>query len=117
MRFSGLIYEAIAAARRHGQRCKLFHPVLEIRLPHGGYFVEMAPTQTVRATAAASLRKDQSDFARSLYLLCSVMRCAAGETAGPANLAYAVHSPLVVTDDARLAQRVFDILPAVPRLT
>src|SRR6185436_18392570 len=44
VRFNGRVFEAIDAARKHRQRCDLYHAALVVDLDGGRYTIELAPS-------------------------------------------------------------------------
>ena len=116
VRLNGIVYEAVTATLERRPRRALFHSVLSIDLPHGHYMVEMTPVPDQRGAARGVVAEGPVGL-RSLAQLrlfrYEVRRWRDGIVP---DLGFAVESPVRVTDDADLAQRVFDLLPKVPTL-
>ena len=116
VRLNGIVYEAIVAARQHRPRRALYHSVLSLDLPHGHYMVEMTPQPDARGRDRGVVAEGPVGL-RSLGALrlfrYEVRRWRDGTVP---DLAYAVASPVRLSDDLDTAQRVFDALPRVPRL-
>lgn len=116
VRLNGIAYEAVSAAVQRRHRRALYHSVLALELPHGTYMVEMTP-QPDAALAERGVVAEGPVGLRVLGHLrlfrYEVRRWRDGIVP---DLADAVSSPVRVSDDVRLAQRVFDALPLVPRL-
>ena len=114
VRGSGLVYEAIAAARGHRRRCDLYHAALVVALGRDRYAVELAPSpdageagRGVVATGAVGSR-----HLRRLRLFRYEVRCLCGGSIP--DLAAAVGGPRVLTGDPGIARRLLDLLAAVP---
>lgn len=116
VRGNGIMYEAISAAIEHRPRCHLYHSALGIVLPHGRYTVEMTPVPDGDSAARGVVAEGPVGLrvaGRLRMFRYEVRRWRDGVVP---DLAYAVGSALRVTDDGCVAQRVFDVLPGVPRL-
>ncbi len=113
VRLNGRVFEAVAARLDHRDRCDLYHSALEVRIPEGRYVIEQAPSRSwgaqrgvvnegaVGARAAGRLRLFRYEVRRWLD----------GEIP---DVAEAVESPQRATEDAALARRLLDLVPAVP---
>jgi hypothetical protein len=115
VRFNGRVFEAIVAARRHRQRCDLFHAVLVAELDGDRYTIELAPSpdadeasRGVVATGAVGSRR-----VGWLRLFRYEVRCWRGGRI--ADLGEAVGGPRRLTGDARIARRLLDLVAVVPR--
>ena len=116
VRLNGIVYETIRSTLERRGRCDLYHTALEIHLPGGRFSVEMTPVPD-NAGHERGVVAEGPVGARSLGRLrlfrYEVRRWRDGVVP---DLGFAVASPIRVADDLVLAQRVFDLLPRVPRL-
>ncbi len=118
VRFSGATYEAITARLRHRERCDLYHAALIAHTAAGSFTIEMTPVPTgsdradrgVVAEGPVGVR-----WARRLRVFRYEIRT--WRDGIIPDLPYAVASPVRITEDAALAQRVIDVLPHVPTPT
>ena len=115
VRFNGRVFEAIEAARRHRQRCDLYHSALAIELERDRYTIEVAPSpdadeagRGVIATGAVGSR-----YVGWWRLFRYEIRCWRGGSIP--DLVEAVGEPRRLTSDPQVARRLLDIVPAVPR--
>jgi hypothetical protein len=115
VRVNGRIFEAIAAARRHRQRCDLYHAALIVALDGDRYTIELAPSPNadeasrgVVATGAVGSR-----HVGWLRLFRYEVRCWRGGSIP--DLGDAVGGPRRLSSDPRLARRVLDLVATVPR--
>jgi hypothetical protein len=114
VRPSGRVYEALAARREHRPRRDLYHSALEVRAPAGRFMIESAPLRAadgpergVVAEGAVGAR-----WAGRLPLFRYEVRC--WRDGIIPDLAEAVDSPRLLTDDAETAGRVLALAPEVP---
>ncbi len=114
VRFNGRVFEAIAAARRHRQRCDLYHAALVVELDGDRHTIEIAPSpdadeasRGVVATGAVGSR-----HAGRLRLFRYEVRCWRGGTIP--DLVEAVGAPHRITNDPAVARRMLDLVTAVP---
>src|SRR3954451_18684337 len=114
VRFNGVLYEAVAAALAHRARCDIYHSALSIVRPEGTYWVEMTPVpdqfgeqRGVVATGPVGLR----GLGRARLFRYEIRRWREGIVP---DLAYAVASPVTITDDPAVAGDIFDELGEVP---
>jgi hypothetical protein len=116
VRFNGIVYEALCARIERRQRRDLYHSVLELDLPHGHYWVEMTPVPHGDAQERGVVGGGPVGL-RALGQLrpfrYEIRRWRDGVVP---DLDYAVASPIRVTDQESVAQRVFDSLADVPPL-
>jgi hypothetical protein len=115
VRFNGRVFEAIEAARHHRQRCDLYHAALVVELDGDRYTIELAPSpdadessRGVVATGAVGSR-----HAGWLRLFRYEVRCWRGGSIP--DLGEAVGGPHRLTNDPRIARRLLDLVPMVPR--
>jgi hypothetical protein len=115
VRFNGRVFEAIAAALEHRERRALYHAALVVELDGDRYAIELAPSpdgdeasRGVVATGAVGSR-----HAGRLRLFRYEVRCWRGGSVP--DLGEAVGGPIRLTDDPRIARRLLDLVPVVPR--
>ena len=116
VRLNGLVFEAVAARLERRPPCDLYHSALEVRVPEGRYVIEMAPVpgsnggeRGVVVEGAVGSRR-----AERFRIFRYGVRC--WRDGVIPDIAEAVESPRQLTDDPLLAQRILDLVPAVPRL-
>ena len=114
VRLNGIVYEALAARLQRRQPRDLYHSALEVSSPDGRFVIEMTPVRAVEgvvpdvvATGAVGSR-----WAGRLRLFrYEIRRWREGYIPDAAE---AVDSPRHVSTDPAVAQRVLDLVPAVP---
>jgi hypothetical protein len=116
VRFNGLVFEAVAAARHHRRRCDLYHSALVVELDDDRYSIELAPSpdadeasRGVVATGAVGSR-----CVGWLRLFRYEVRCRPGGSIP--DLGEAVGGPRRLTSDPRVVRRLLDRVATVPRL-
>lgn len=117
VRLNGRVFEAGAALLERRARCDLYHSALEVQVPDGRYVIEMTPVlgyggfdHGVVAGGVVGSR-----LLRSSSVFRYEIRCwRDGEIQ---DVAQAVESPRILTDDPEIAQRVLDLVPHVPTPT
>jgi hypothetical protein len=121
VRFNGIVYEAISSALEGRTRCDLYHSALVVKTRFGPhtveYAVEMAPVPDRRGWQRGVVAEGPvgtRSAGRLRIFRYEVRRCRNGTIP---DLAHAVASPVQLTDDPDVAQRVLDALPAVPTAT
>lgn len=116
VRLNGIAYEAMSAAVQHRPRRALYHSVLALDLPHGTYMVEMTPQPDAAAAGRGVVAEGPVGLRALGHLRLFRYEVRRWRDGIVPDLSYAVSSPVRVSDDGRIAQRVFDALPLVPRL-
>ena len=115
MRLNGKVFEAGAAVRARRKRFDLYHSALEVSVPEGRFVIEQAPAWSgpegrgVVAEGAVGARA----AGRFRLFRYEVRRWRDGVIP---DIGEAVESPQQLTGDPLLAQRVLDLVPAVPTL-
>ena len=111
------IYEAVAAAREHRDRCQLYHAALQVRLDGQRYVIESAPVwdrpepdRGVVCEGPVGTRW----LGRSKWFRYEVRRWRDGLIP---DVAYAVDSPQRLSSNRQQAVSVLDLAPAFPALT
>jgi hypothetical protein len=114
VRFNGRVFEAIEAARKHRERCDLYHAALVIELGRDHYAIEVAPSwdadlasRGVVATGAVGSR-----YLGWWRLFRYEVRCWRGGSIP--DLGEAVGAPYRLTGDPRIARRLLDLVVSVP---
>lgn len=115
VRLNGRVFEFIEAALNHRRRLDLYHAALVVHLNGQVRSIEVAPSPNsdgpsrgVVATGAVGSR-----LLGGLRLFRYELRCTR-DTPIP-DLGYAIGGPLRLTDEPLLAQRLVDLVSAVPR--
>jgi hypothetical protein len=114
VRFNGRAFEAVVARVERRSRCDLYHSALQVNVPAGRFVIEMAPIADGNGTARGVTAEGPvgSRWARSLRIFrYEVRRWRDGMIP---DVDEAVASPQRLTDDPLLAQRVLDLVSAVP---
>jgi hypothetical protein len=114
VRLNGRIFEAVVARLQKRDRCDLYHSALVVNVPEGEFVIEQAPVRDgngalrgVVAEGAVGSRR-----ARSLRIFrYEIRRWRDGVIP---DVDEAVDSPQRLTDDPTLAQRLLELVPAVP---
>lgn len=117
VRFNGIVYESLTAAVQRRPRHDIYHSALELRMPGGIYTVEMTPVPNSRGWERGVVAEGPVGIrcaGRLRIFRYEVRRWKDGVIP---DLGYAVSPPVHVTNDARVVERVFGLLPAVPALT
>ena len=116
VRLNGRVFEAVAARLERRSPCDLYHSALVVRVPEGRFVIEQAPIRDsnggergVVADGAVGSRR----AGRFRIFRYEVRRWRDGVIP---DIGEAVESPQQLTADPLLAQRVLDLVPAVPTL-
>jgi len=116
VRLNGRVFEAVAARLERRSPCDLYHSALVVRVPEGRFVIEQAPIRDgnggergVVAQGAVGSRR----AGRFRIFRYEVRRWRDGVIP---DIGEAVESPQQLTGDPLLAQRVLDLVPAVPTL-
>lgn len=114
MKGSGVLFEALAAVIGRRSRCDLYHSALEVTVPEGRFAIEMAPVPDHFSNRRGAMAGGAVGSRRlpRLRVFRYEIRCwRNGEIP---DLDAAVGGPVVVSDDAYLAQRILDVVREVP---
>jgi hypothetical protein len=117
VRASGLTYEAISALIQHRSRCYVYHSALRILAPGGLYVVEMTPIPNGcgRERGVVAEGAVGTKWAGRLRIFrYEIRRWCNGSIP---DLEYAVASPIRVSDELDVADRILELLPSVPTPT
>jgi hypothetical protein len=116
VRFNGRVFEAVAARLARRSVSDLFHSALEVRVPAGRFVIEMAPVRDGEGSRRGVVAEGAvgSRWAGPFRLFrYEIRRWREGVIP---DVGEAVGSPQRLTDDPVLAQRMLDLVPAVPPL-
>lgn len=117
VRRCGAAYERLAARRTGRRPLDLYHAALEVTTADGRFAIELSPIRSGAGSECGVVGQGPvgSPLLRRLRLFRYELHAAPG-VAIP-DLAYAVESPRRLGRSEAEAQRVLDLLPAVPLLT
>jgi len=117
VRFNGIAYEAVTSLLRHRPRRDIYHSALRICAPTGRYTIEMTPVPNRRGWERGVVAEGPVGTAwagRVRIFRYEIRRWRDGRIP---DLSFAVDSPVRLSGDACVAQRVLDLLPGVPTPT
>jgi hypothetical protein len=117
VRVNGIVYEVISSLIQRRSRCDIYHAALEIVAPSGRFAVEMTPVPNGRGCERGVVAEGAvgTRSAGQLRILrYEIRRWRDGVIP---DLGDAVASPVRISEDAALAQRVLGLLPSTPRPT
>ena len=117
VRWSGRVYEALAARRHHRATCDLYHSALEVRLGPDRFVVEMAPVWSSRQSDRGVVGEGAVGMpwlGRSRLFRYEVRRWLGGTIP---DVREAVASPCRLSADPHRARRLLDLAPAFPTVT
>jgi hypothetical protein len=115
VRFNGKVFEAVAAAREHRQRCDLYHAALVVGIDGDRYTIEIAPSPNADEASRGVVGTGAvgSRHIGWLRLFRYEIRCWRGGSIP--DLGYAVGGRRRLATNARVARRLVDLVAAVPR--
>ena len=114
VRLNGRIFEAIAARRERRPACDLYHSALVVYVPEGRFVIEQAPIRDDNGAnrGVVAMGAVGCGWAGRFRLFrYEVRRWRDGVIPDAAE---AVDSPQRLTDDARTARRLLELVPLVP---
>ena len=117
MRVNGWVYEAVAALWQRRARRDLYHAALEVTTPGGIYVVEMTPIPDANGAAARGVVSEGAVGSRLLgrfRLFRYEIRRWRGGTID--DVVETVASPVRVSVDREVAERVLALVAEVPQL-
>lgn len=117
VRVNGIVYEAVSAFVQRRPRGHIYHSALLIDAPSGSFAVEMTPVPRGRPDERGVVAVGPvgtKSAGRLRIFRYEVRRWRGGRVP---DLEYAVASPVRITDDLSLAERILDVLPSVPTPT
>ena len=116
VRFSGRVYEAIAATRARRPRCALFHSALDVTVDGATAVIEMAPVWTKSGgRGVVSEGPVGARFLGRARLFRYEVRCWPGGSIP--DLAAEVGRPVHVSGDPDVARSILDLVPKFPAFT
>lgn len=116
VRWSGRLYETIAATARSRPRYDLYHAALLVHLDNGVTAVEMAPVWSHHGDRGVVVEGPVGSPALGRFRLFRYeVRCWNGGAIP--DLAQATGPPRRITSDASTARRLIDLVPDVPIFT
>ncbi len=116
VRWSGRLYEALAATVARRPRCALFHSALHLHADGATSAVEMAPVWTGHGDRGVVAEGPVGASRLGRWRLFRYeVRCWSGGSIP--DLADAVGGPVRVSDDADVARRAVGLVPDVPTVT
>jgi hypothetical protein len=113
VRLNGRIFEWFAARLAHRDRCDLYHSALEVRIPDGRFVIEQAPAwseSTERGGVAEGAVGARA--AGRFRLFRYEIRCWPDGVIP--DVAEAVESPRLLSDDADQGRRLLELVRQVP---
>jgi hypothetical protein len=114
VRLNGRIFEWGAARLQHRDRCDLYHSALKVCVPEGRFVIEQAPAWSedgergVVAEGSVGVRA----AGRLRLFRYEIRRWREGVIP---DVAEAVESPQLLSDDTGRARRLLELVPEVPR--
>jgi hypothetical protein len=114
VRLNGRIFEALAATVARRERRDLYHSALVVRTSRGAFVIEMAPVRDARGPERAVVAEGPVGMraARRFRLFrYEVRRWPDGIIP---DVDEAVDSPVGITDDPHVADRILALVPEVP---
>jgi hypothetical protein len=114
VRLNGRVFEAVAARLAGRAPCDLYHSALEVGGAHGRFVIEMAPIPDGdgRSRGVVAEGPVGSRWARALRIFRYEIR--RWRDGAIPDVSEAVDSPRRLAEDPLTAQRILDLVPAVP---
>jgi hypothetical protein len=114
VRLNGRVYEAVAARLGHRPTRDLYHSALVVHAPEGRFVIEQAPVRDTNGAERGVVAEGAVGArwaGRFQIFRYEVRRWRDGVIP---DVAEAVESPQRLSNDARQAQRLLDLVPSVP---
>jgi hypothetical protein len=114
VRISGSIFESISAFIQRRPRCALYHSALQIHVPGGRYVIEQAPVVDAHGRDRGVVAEGSVGTRRAgrLRVFRYEVRCWLGGEIP--DLRAAIGSPVRLSDDGAVAQRVLEVVATIP---
>jgi hypothetical protein len=115
VRLNGRVFEAVAAGLERRRASDLYHSALEVRAPQGRFVIEMTPIRAGDATERGVVAEGAvgaRTAGRFRLFRYEVRRWRDGFIP---DLAEAVESPRLLSEDLECARRLLELVPQVPR--
>jgi hypothetical protein len=117
VRVNGIVYEVISSLIQRRPRCDIYHAALEIVAPSGRFAVEMTPVPNGRGWERGVVAEGAVGMRPAGQLRIFRYEIRRWRDGVIPDLGDAVASPVRISDDVALAQRVLGLLPSTPRPT
>ena len=114
VRISGKLFEAATALVARRPRCDLYHSALVISVPEGHFVIEQAPIPDLhgeRRGVVAEGPVGMRWLGRFRVFRYEIRRWRGGSIP---DINQAIGSPVRVTDDVEVAERILETLPSIP---
>jgi hypothetical protein len=114
VRFNGRLYEFVASAVQHRAACDLYHSALQVRTPGGRFVIESAPIRPADGDDRGVVGEGPvgSRLLRRFRVFRYELRC--WRDGYIPDAAEAVDSPVCLTSDPLLAERLLALTPRLP---
>jgi hypothetical protein len=116
VRLNGRVYEAVAARLERRPPCDLYHSALVVRVPEGRFVIEQAPVRDSKGLERGVVVEGAVGSRRAGRFRLFRYEVRRWRDGVIPDIGEAVESPQQLTGDPLLAQRVLDLVPAVPPL-
>jgi hypothetical protein len=116
VRLNGCVFEAVAARLERRPPCDLYHSALEVRVPEGRFVIEQAPVRDNKGLERGVVVEGAVGSRRAGRFRLFRYEVRRWRDGVIPDIGEAVESPQQLTGDPLLAQRVLDLVPAVPAL-
>jgi hypothetical protein len=114
VRLNGKVFEAVVARLERRTACDLYHSALIVRVPEGQFVIEQTPVWSSDAErGVVSEGAVGAAWLGRFRMFRYELRC--WRDGVIPDVDEAVESPQPLTDDPRLAQRILDLMPSVPK--
>jgi hypothetical protein len=114
VRFSGRVFEALAALAHRRPRCDLYHSALEVRVPEGRFTIEMTPVADAHGEQRGVVAEGPVGARLLGHLRVFRYEIRRWRDGRIPDVAHAVASPVRLGDDVATARRVLEALPSIP---
>ena len=114
VRSTGMLFEALSALAARRPRCDLYHCALVISSPQGQTVIEQAPVPDSHGERRGVVAEGPVGLAwlGRFRIFRYEVRC--WRDGVIPDISEAVESPVMVSHDARVAERILDSLPRIP---
>jgi hypothetical protein len=116
VRLNGRVFEAVAALLERRSPCDLYHSALVVRVPEGRFVIEQAPIRDSNGGERGVVAHGPVGSRRAGRFRVFRYEVRRWRDGVIPDIGEAVESPQQLTGDPLLAQRVLDLVPAVPTL-
>jgi hypothetical protein len=114
VRLNGRVFEAVVSRLERRTACDLYHSALVVRAPSGRFVIEQAPVRDIEGAKRGVVA--EGPVGSRLAGRCRIFRYEVRRWRDGVipDIAEAVASPQVLSDDPSQAQRLLDLVPDVP---